>query len=326
MPKRILVVVALLAIAAAGWAGWRAWQRRSAADGLLLAGTLEARSVEVGSLLGGRVAAVHVAEGDTVAANAPLVTLESDLIELQVAEQKARIGEAAAVLERARRGPRGEELARARIALAAAQTERRRQQALLRDGVIGQREFDRAAVAESTAAETHRELQRGTRAEDVAAAEAALAAANARLAYLERQRAESVVAAPANGVVQTLDLRPGDLVAPNQPVASLLEQGQLWVRVYVPEPKLGLVRLGQRAAVTVDTFPEREFPGRVVEIRGQAEYTPRNVQTLDQRNDQVFGVKIELEQADELRAGMAVVARLDLAGPADDGAGNGAAQ
>jgi len=82
------------------------------------------------------------------------------------------------------------------------------------------------------------------------------------------------------------------------------------VRVYVPEPQLGRVRVGQRAALTVDTFPKREFPGKVVEIRTQSEYTPRNVQTLDQRMDQVFGVKVAIDPVPELKPGMAAMVRL----------------
>jgi multidrug resistance efflux pump len=83
------------------------------------------------------------------------------------------------------------------------------------------------------------------------------------------------------------------------------------VRVYVPEPQLGRVRVGQKAWLKVDTFPKREFPGKVVEIRTQSEYTPRNVQTLGQRMDQVFGVKVAIEPAPELRPGMAATVRLE---------------
>jgi multidrug resistance efflux pump len=107
-----------------------------------------------------------------------------------------------------------------------------------------------------------------------------------------------------------MDLRPGDLVGANQPVAKMLEPSQLWVRVYVPEPELGRVRVGQPAVLTVDTFPKREFPAKVVEIRTQSEYTPRNVQTLDQRMDQVFGVRVAVDPAPELKPGMAADVRL----------------
>ena len=122
---------------------------------------------------------------------------------------------------------------------------------------------------------------------------------------------ERRVGALAHTLRVDMNLRPGDLVPANQPVAKMLEPSQLWVRVYVPEPQLGRVRIGQKAALTVDTFPKRSFPGHVVEIRTQAEYTPRNVQTLDQRMDQVFGVKVAIDPAPELKPGMAATARLE---------------
>jgi len=130
------------------------------------------------------------------------------------------------------------------------------------------------------------------------------------LAYLLLQSQESVVLSPVDGIVESLDLRPGDLVGPNQPVARILEPSQLWVRVWVPEPSLGRVRLGSNAVITVDSFPKREFSGKVVEIREQGEYTPRNVQTLKQRMDLVFGVKVAIDPAPEPKPGMAALVRL----------------
>ncbi|HZJ72872.1 MAG TPA: HlyD family efflux transporter periplasmic adaptor subunit, partial [Planctomycetota bacterium] len=128
-----------------------------------------------------------------------------------------------------------------------------------------------------------------------------------RLAYLEQQKNEAIVTAPAPGVVQTLDLRPGDLVAAGAPVARMIQPQEQWVRGYVPEVDLGWVRVGQRATVKVDTWPKRTFGGTVTEIRTRAEYTPRNVQTLSQREEQVFGVKVVLDPAPELKPGMAAI-------------------
>lgn len=307
--KRIVPIVLLLA-AAGGAAAW--YLLRPEEDPTLhLAGTIEARTVEVGSLVGGRVSAVHVEEGATVAAGQPLVTFEPDLLDLDLAQQRAQVEQTRASLARVERGPRSEAVARARIEWQAAETDRKRLQSLWQAGVISRQQYDGSVVRERTARETLREAERGSTREDVAEARAALTREEERLAYLARQRQEMVVQAPAAGVVETLDLRPGDLVAANQPVASILEEGQLWVRVYVPEPELGRVRIGQAAAVEVDSFPGRPFPGRVAEIRDQAEYTPRNVQTLDQRSDQFFGVKVRVEPAPELKAGMSAQVRLE---------------
>jgi len=308
MKKRWLILAVIAAVAAGGavWASRRATRVKS----LVLSGSIEARDVEVGSLMGGRVTKVLVEEGSTVKAGQPLVEFETDLIDLQMAQQRARVAQSRANLTKAIRGPRTEEIARARAAAENAERERQRQQALLASGIAGQQAYDAAATAAKTAAETLREAERGNRPEDIDAARAQLDADERQLAYLQRQRQETTVVAPADGVIESLDLRPGDLVGANQPVAKMIEPDQLWVRVYVPEPELGRVRLGQMAMLKVDTYPKREFPGKVVEIRTQSEYTPRNVQTLDQRMDQVFGVKVAIDRASELRPGMAATVRL----------------
>jgi multidrug resistance efflux pump len=302
----MVAVVVLLALAAAGF--WAYQGRRE--QGLVLSGAIEARDVEVGSLLGGRVAAVHVEEGTSVVAGQPLVTFETDLVDAQVREQEAAAAQAAAALVRVQKGARSEERARAKAERDLAERDRRRLEALSKEGIVARQDYDDAATKAEVARKAYEELEHGSRAEDVAAAQAALDREQERLRYVLRQREEAVVKAPASGVVQSLDLRPGDLVPANRPVTNILEPGQLWVRVYVPEPRLGLVRVGQQAAITVDTFPGREFRGRVVEIRDRAEYTPRNIQTVDQRSEQVFGVKVAVDPAPELKPGMAALVRL----------------
>jgi multidrug resistance efflux pump len=288
-----------------------AWTLRARGDeGLVLSGAIESRSVEIGSLLGGRVAAVHVEEGATVAAGQPVVTFETDLVGHQIAEQRGRVAEAEAVHVRALRGPRQEEVSRARTESEEAERERARLAALVKEGIVARQEYDTAAARAAVALERRREAERGTRPEDKAAAAAAVERERARLAWLERQGEEAVVRAPAAGVIESLDLRPGDLVAAGRPVASLLEPSQLWVKVYVPEPKLGLVRIGQPASVSVDTWPDRRFEGRVVEIGDRAEYTPRNVQTVDQRSEQVFAVRVAVSPSPDLKPGMSALVRL----------------
>jgi len=307
--KRKILLILLVVLLAAGAIAWGIASKRREKP-LLLSGAIEARDVEVGSLTGGRVARILVEEGSRVAPGQPIVQFETDLIDLQIQQQRARIAQAQASLTKTLRGPRVEEIASARAQAENAERERLRQKVLLERGVIAQQQYDAAATQAKTTREALLELERGNRPEDIAAARATLEAEQRQLGYLERQRAESLVTAPAAGVIESMDLRPGDLVGPNQPVARMLEPSQLWVRVYVPEPQLGRVRVGQKAALTVDTFPKREFPGKLVEIRTQSEYTPRNVQTLDQRMDQVFGVKVAIDPTPELKPGMAATVRL----------------
>ena len=307
--KRKTLLIPLALLLAAGAATWWTTARRREQP-FLLSGAIEARDVEVGSLLGGRVSKILVEEGSQVAAGQPIVQFETDLIDLQIQQQRSKIEQAQANLTKALRGPRIEEIGSARASAENAERERLRQKGLLEKGVTAQQQYDAAETLAKTTREALLELERGNRPEDIAAARATLQTEERQLAYLERQRAESIVAAPAAGVIESMDLRPGDLVGPNQPVARMLEPSQIWVRVYVPEPELARVRVGQKAFLTVDTFPKAEFSGRVVEIRTQAEYTPRNVQTLDQRMDQVFGVKVAIDPAPQLKPGMAATVRL----------------
>jgi multidrug resistance efflux pump len=310
MRKRRRLAGIGLVVAVAVLGGWLAlrWSRRE--KPLVLAGTIEARDAEVGSLVGGRVAAVLVSEGAAVKAGDPIVRFETDLGQLEIQRQKAVVEQARANVAKVRAGPRSEEIARAKVEADSAERERRRFESLLAEGMVPRQQYDDAVTKQKTALETYRELARGSRPEDIRAAEAALESEEQRLAFLIRQSQEAVVKAPADGVIEALDLRPGDLVAANAPVARILEPSQLWVRVFVPEPLLGRVRLGQAVGIRVDTFPRREFPGHVVEIRQQGEYTPRNVQTLKQRMDQVFGVKVAVDPTPELKPGMAATVRL----------------
>jgi len=117
---------------------------------------------------------------------------------------------------------------------------------------------------------------------------------------------ELVIKAPRDCRVESLDLRPGDILQPSAPAATLLEDDQLYVRVYVPETQIGHISVGQKVPIIVDSFPGRKFQGVVEHINSVGEYSPRNLQTADERADQVFATRIGIiEGRDNLRAGMA---------------------
>jgi multidrug resistance efflux pump len=305
--KVLLPFASVIIVAGAILWAYPRWVRPSP---LILSGTIEARDVQVGSLVGGRIMAVHVDEGASVVAGQRLVTFEPDLLDIQIQEQRAQIDQARARLALQLAGPRAEEKARVRVDWQNAEAERQRLEALLKKGVVAQEEYDRADATARMKVEVLQENEHGNRREDIDAARATLAQQESHLAYLLRQRKETVVTAPADGVIQSFSLRPGDLVAANQAVLNLLETNQLWVRVYVPETQMGLVRVGQDVSLAVDTFPRRGFPGKIVEIREKGEYTPRNIQTLDQRTDLVFGVKVAITPTPELKPGMSALVTL----------------
>jgi HlyD family secretion protein len=151
---------------------------------------------------------------------------------------------------------------------------------------------------------TLEKFERGNRREDVDLAKAAYSFDEAR--FRERE-----VTAPSAATVEVLDVRPGDIIAPNTPVATLLEQDQIYVRIYIPETELGRVQVGQKAEVRIDSFPKTVFDGVVEQINQQAEFLPRNVQTREERVHQVFGVKIRInDPARHVLAGMAADVKL----------------
>ena len=264
----------------------------------------------------------------------------------EIAAAKAQAEAAWMNYEIARNGPRKEEIDAARADVGAAdadyqvtKTTLARIAQLVRDGVQSQQEYDNAkaaydrAVAQREAARqkldlllagtrqeevdradrlfkqatANRELvERGARKEDIESARAQVERARAALQQIDKQVAELEVKAPADAFVEVLQLRPGDLITPGAPIATLVEVDRLWVRVYVPEPELGHVQLGKDVTVIVDTFSGETFSGRVEEIASRGEFTPRNVQTRDERSNQVFAVRVRLDNsARRLRAGMA---------------------
>lgn len=272
---------------------------------LVYGGTLEARAVNVGSLVGGRVVSVHVDEGMSVAPGQPIVTLETETIDRAIAEQQAAIDASRAALAKAVAGAREDELEKVSAIAENDARDLRRMRELYEQGVVSRQAYDAAATKARASSEDAQLLKKGSRAEDIALARAEVERQQRRLESLLKQRSETAVKSSVSGVIQSLALRPGDLVGANAPVAEILESNQLWVRVYVPETLLGLVTVNQKVKVRIDTFENVVFDGEVVSISSQGEYTPRNVQTRAQRAEQLFGVKVNVARDPRLKAGMA---------------------
>jgi HlyD family secretion protein len=169
-----------------------------------------------------------------------------------------------------------------------------------------------AAEAKFKQAESAAVLARkGFRREDVAAARGRMAEAQGRVAELDARLREAELIAPADAVLEVVSVRPGDLVQSGRIVVTMLEASQLWVKVYVPETDLAHVRVGQKATVRVDSFGGRAFEGHVGQIASQAEFLPRNVQTKSDREHQVFGVKVYVDNSQQvLKSGMSATVRL----------------
>lgn len=247
-----------------------------------VSGTIEMDEVHVGPRMSGRVQKIFAQEGDKLQAGQPIV-------ELDAAELKARRDLAVAQIDSATHD------AESQVALLDfLRDEAKRQQELLKRKVVSPTDAQKAASS-ATAQE-----------KIVAAAQTRVIQARAQLADIDAQLAEMQVKAPTDSILEVLLVKVGDVLPANREVATLLLPQHLWVRVYVPEPWLGHVKIGDRVRVQVDSFPGKDFPGMVEQVNRQAEFTPRNVQTVEDRIRQVFGVKIRLPNNDDhLRAGMA---------------------
>jgi len=307
---------------------YAAYARRLANGPLEWSGTVEARTISVGSRQGGRVKDVLVREGDRVKAGQALVVLEPGDLQAQLAQAQGQYGQMEANLDKVMvRGSsaRQQEIAAARarllqdqIALDKATTDFARTKRLADAGASTQTDLENADVAERNARAqrdaqqaTLDQLVRGT-PQDVRSWQAQVEAAQGRLAQIQTQFAELTIRASRDAEVETLDLRPGDLLAPDAVAAKLLEPDQLYVRMYVPETQLGYVHPGQALPLYVDSFPGRAFKAFVEFVNTEGEYTPRNLQTFDERANQVFATRLRLESgADVLRAGMAAVVRVN---------------
>jgi HlyD family secretion protein len=173
-----------------------------------------------------------------------------------------------------------------------------------------EKDEQRAQVARLDA--NYRLLKAGTRPEDKAAAAARVEEARGKLAELDASLAEVDVKAPGKCVIEVLAVRKGDVVAPNQPVVRILRDEDQWVKVYVPEPELEKIKLDQQVTVVLDSG--RRYPGSVFFIASESEFTPRNIQSEDERRHQVFGVKVRVDNTDQnFKSGMAAQVIIPLA-------------
>jgi len=145
----------------------------------------------------------------------------------------------------------------------------------------------------------------GPRREVVDAARAQVDLARAQVRTAQAMLAFTRVSAPIDGRVTERNLEPGELVTPGAPIVQIADLATVWMKVYIPATEVGRVKFGQSAKVVCDALPDKVFTGKVVEVAEKPEFTPKNVQTRDERTKQIFWVKIEMPNPDgDLKPGM----------------------
>jgi HlyD family secretion protein len=331
MSRRVLLPAVVLVGAAAALIYWFEGRNGQTAHAALKAsGTVEATQADLGFQLPGRLATVIPREGDEVGAGQEVAALDRAELESRVRAATAQLQATEARLAELERGSRPEEITSVGAAAEAARereqvaaTEEARARRLFEGGAISRQALEQAeaALTGARAARVQAEqaltlAREGPRDETVAAQRALVAQARANVEQVEATLAQSTIRAPFAGRVTVRHRQPGEVVPAGAPILTLLDPSDRWVRIYVPENRVGRVAIGQRAELRAGTFPDRVYAGEVSFIGDVAEFTPRNVQTPEERTRLVYPVKVRItgDPAFDLKPGIPADVRLPDAG------------
>jgi HlyD family secretion protein len=309
-------------------------------DRLRVSGHVEATETRLAPEVGGRILTLTGREGDRVQPGQVVMTLDTRDVHLAIQRARADLAAAEAQLRLAMAGARAEDIrqaesqvATARAEVAVAQTELdaaaqdlARFESLLaansgsqkqRDDAATRRDLARDRVTSSqsrvrTAEEGLAKLRAGSRPEEIDTARARVAAAAAQVATLEKGLTDATVQSPVGGIVTEKLVEAGEMIAPRAPALIVVDLDRAWADVFVPEPAVPQITIGQAATVFTDAGGPG-IAGTIGYISPKAEFTPRNVQTADERSKLVYRVRINVDNKDGvLKQGMPVEAEIAL--------------
>jgi HlyD family secretion protein len=317
--KRALIPLLILVIAAAAGGIYTYRQGVAEKSGITVSGTIETTTVAASFRIPGRLRERLADEGQTVQQGQLIARLEDDDLSQEVARRQAEVQATQAQLAELQAGSLKEEIARAEATLAAAGAEEQRlkadfarQEALLAREVISRRDFDAVRAAYDAAQAHVREaraslalVRQGPRRERIDQARGRLKEAKAAQDLATSRYSYSILTAPTSGVVLSKHAEPGEQLATGAPVITIGRLDSVWLRAYITETDLGRIKVGQQATIKTDTYPGRAYPGVVSFIASEAEFTPKNIQTRQERVKLVYRIKIDLANPkQELKPGM----------------------
>ncbi len=290
-------------------------------------GTIEATEVDVRSETSGKTLALHFDEGDWVKKGDIIAEIDHEKLDIELAQAKAKLAEAKAQLTLLIKGLRDKEVERAhetflesKVLLKDSKREYKRIQVLYDEGVVDLGSRDKTEAAYESAQKRYEIARKnyeiaveGSRKEEIQAGEAVKEGAEAQVKLIERKIEDATVIIPIDGVISERYVELGEFVSVGSLIATIIDLKHPWVMTYVSERNLGKVKLGQEGKVMVDSFPDKEFTGKVTYISPEAEFTPKNIQTKEERVKLVFGVKIEVDNLNqELKPGMPADAMIEV--------------
>lgn len=274
-------------------------------------GTIEGTDVNIGTEVAGKVKAVRVEEGARVAKGDTLLIIDDADYRIQLRSAEANAAAADAQYRLALEGARREDLTQAEAAYQTAEADYHRMKELLAAQAITQKQYDDVYTRYVAAQQNYQKLFRGLRKSEIDAARARREQAEAQADLLRKKVRDCYILAPSEGIISLKAVEVGELVTVGANVVRITYLDKVKLMIYVNEQQLGNVKLGQRAEVRIDGNPDKVHEGKVVYISPNAEFTPKNVQTKEERTKLVFGVKIEVENRDGvLKPGLPADARL----------------
>lgn len=334
----IIVIVVLAGVVTGTWWYLNSSTSPVAAGGIVASGFIEAKEVSVSPEIGGRITFIGAEEGDRVQAAATLVRVDDALVKAQLKQAEAAVAVAQAGLQQATVARDGakrvldnaldiqknpQEL-EAKVIAAQGELELaenslkfydlrqwswdRRIAEIRRD--VAQKNLDNLLAIKSDPQQINAEVDRARSALETAEASLAVVKAQidqaqAAVETVKAQLAKTATNAPVSGVIARRNAEVGEVTAAGAPVLVISQLDEVTLTVYVPELQLGLVKLGQTAAISIDSYPGQVFSGKVIYISPQAQFTPKNIQIKEERTKTVYAVKIKLANADQkLKGGM----------------------
>lgn len=330
MNRRVVVIAVVVLGVIAGGVYW--WKSRAAHDPqapFSMWGNVDVHQVELGFRVSGRVAKLNVDEGSRVEPGMVLAQLDPVPFQTDVAAATAQVAMAQAQFDKATRGYRSEEIAQAAAAvrqreadLANARVTDERLKGLFPQGAVTRQDMDdadaRRRESEAQLASAREQLAmvtRGSRQEDIQAQEANLAAAKANLDKARTALEDATLTAPTAGVVSVRAREVGAIVQAGQTIYTVALNDPVWIRAYVPQPRLGRIKPGMQVKIEVDSVPGKQYTGTVGFVSPEAEFTPKSVQTEQVRDDLVYRLRIVANDPDNVfRQGMPVTVQVPEAG------------
>jgi HlyD family secretion protein len=329
MKRRLPVLILLAAVIAAGVYFYpRLTKKAKPENQITLSGNIEAHESLVSFKVQGRIVDLPVEEGQSVEPGALLARLDAADYRQKVRIDEANVHVRESNLALTLAGTREQEVKASQQTMFDAQADvqqkkldyDRAQRLYGKDAVSAQdRDLAETALkrAEATFQATHQRYNQaveGSRKEDIAIARANLREANANLGLSRVTLDYTVLRAPSAGVITVRETEVGEVVVPGTPVVTLADLDHIWLRAYIAETDLGRIRWGQDATITTDTYPGKQYRGRVSFISSSAEFTPKSVQTYKERVTLVYRIKIDIANPNhELKPGMPADAHIDLA-------------